>query len=69
MNYYSKFHGYAYDGIWVIAMAIDTIIKQNGGHYNLSEFRGEKINLALNETNFTGVTVRHETNDFNDEDN
>jgi ABC-type branched-subunit amino acid transport system substrate-binding protein len=54
---YSKFHGYAYDGIWVIAKAIDTIIKQNGGDYTMDDFRSERIQSALNETNFVGVTV------------
>ncbi|KAI0215382.1 Gamma-aminobutyric acid type B receptor subunit 2 [Lamellibrachia satsuma] len=55
---YSKFHGYAYDGIWVIAKAIDTVIRENGGQYNLRDFRGESIQRALNDTDFEGVTGR-----------
>ena len=54
---YSKFHGYAYDGVWVIARAIDQIIQTNGGSYSLNDFRGERLHAALNETNFQGVTV------------
>ena len=54
---YSKFHGYAYDGIWVIAKAIDSVIRENGGQYNFRDFRGEGIQRALNDTDFEGVTV------------
>ena len=54
---YSKFHGYAYDGIWVIAKALDTILKQSNGVFNLTNFRSEKIQEILNDTNFRGVTV------------
>ncbi|KAK2193416.1 hypothetical protein NP493_13g08014 [Ridgeia piscesae] len=55
---YSKFHGYAYDGIWVIAKAIDSVIRENGGQYNFRDFRGEGIQRALNDTDFEGVTGR-----------
>ena len=54
---YSKFHGYAYDGIWVIAKALDTVLKQSDGVFNVEKFRSEKIQSILNETNFRGVTV------------
>lgn len=54
---YSKFHGYAYDGVWVVARALHQIIEQNGGNYSLSDFQGERLHAALNDTNFLGVTV------------
>ena len=56
-NAYSKYHGYAYDGIWVIAQAIDSLIRQNDGVFSEDDFRSERIDGALNETNFIGVTV------------
>ena len=57
---YSRFHGYAYDGVWVIARALDAIIKQNGGWYSLSDFRNERLYNMLNDTDFRGVTVRND---------
>ena len=54
---YSKFHGYAYDGIWVIAKALDMVLRQSDGVFELDNFRSEKIQAILNETNFRGVTV------------
>jgi gamma-aminobutyric acid type B receptor len=61
---YSKFNGYAFDGVWVIAKAVDKIIKKAQGKGNASSvhidgamFRGDKISAALNDTNFRGVTV------------
>ena len=57
-DFYSKYHGYAYDGVWVIAKAIDNIIRQNGGHINNTHFRSDAMKTALNNTNFLGVTVR-----------
>lgn len=56
-EHYSRFHGYAYDGVWVIARALDTIINLNGGVYSHSDFRNEKMHAILNDTNFVGVTV------------
>jgi gamma-aminobutyric acid type B receptor len=55
---YSKYHGYAYDGIWVIAKALDIIIRQRNGHLSLeNDLRTITIHQALNETDFRGVTV------------
>ena len=60
---FSKYHAYAFDGVWVIAKVIDHILKQ---HRNSSSnkhllheglFRGDQISTALNDTNFRGVTV------------
>ncbi|XP_064634333.1 gamma-aminobutyric acid type B receptor subunit 2-like [Lineus longissimus] len=54
---YSKYHGYAYDGIWVIAKALDTIIRQQDGNSTLEDdLRTVIIHQALNETDFRGVT-------------
>ena len=53
----SKYHGYAYDAIWVIAKALDTMLSHNGGQFDVSLFRGEKFQSVLNETSFIGVTV------------
>ncbi len=54
---YSKFHGYAYDGIWVIAKAVDTVLKLSNGRFTLQDFRSSRIQAILNDTNFQGVTV------------
>jgi hypothetical protein len=54
---YSKFHGFAYDGIWVIARAVDSLIRKNNGEFNLEDFRTERLRATLNETDFIGVTV------------
>ncbi|GBM44784.1 Gamma-aminobutyric acid type B receptor subunit 2 [Araneus ventricosus] len=60
---YSRFHGYAYDGIWAIALAIQSVaqkLKTKGK--NLKEFQyrdpfwGQLFRGAFNETSFTGVT-------------
>ncbi|KAK3594105.1 hypothetical protein CHS0354_040872 [Potamilus streckersoni] len=59
---YSKYHGYAFDGIWVIAHAVDTILKRmqvrRRKDVNSSIFRGDQMLSALNITNFIGVTGR-----------
>ncbi len=54
---YSKYHGYAYDGIWVIALALDNVVQQSRGRFDLRDFRSDKIQGILNDTNFKGVTV------------
>ena len=56
---YSKYHGYAFDGVWTIAKAMDTLLKGKDPH-SLSDdiFRGQNVSSALNETDFRGVTVR-----------
>ena len=59
---YSKFHGYAFDGVWVIAKAVHDIVRQhnmtNGTSYLPSSlFRGQHIASTLNRTNFRGVSV------------
>ncbi|XP_053385078.1 gamma-aminobutyric acid type B receptor subunit 2-like isoform X2 [Mercenaria mercenaria] len=60
---YSKYNGYAFDGVWVIAKAVDKIIKKAQAKQNNTDiridgdmFRGDKISAALNDTNFRGVT-------------
>ncbi|KAL3841947.1 hypothetical protein ACJMK2_020024 [Sinanodonta woodiana] len=59
---YSKYQGYAFDGIWVIAHAVDTILKRmrvrRRKDVNSSIFRGDNMLSALNITNFIGVTGR-----------
>ena len=60
---FSKYHAYAFDGVWVIAKVVEHILKQQADkstdglalHEDL--FRGDRISLALNGTNFRGVTV------------
>ena len=54
---YSKYHGYAYDGIWVIAKAIDNVLHQTRGRFNMDDFRSPSFQAALNDTSFRGVTV------------
>ena len=63
---YSRFHGYAYDGIWTIAMAIQAVDKKlrmrnsartiEDFHYR-DPFWSQLFREALNETSFDGVTV------------
>ncbi|MBN3289695.1 GABR2 protein, partial [Polypterus senegalus] len=61
----SKFHGFAYDGIWVIAKTLTRvmeILKQRGGHRKIQDFNYTNKELGrimldvMNETNFLGVT-------------
>ncbi|KAJ7395091.1 hypothetical protein BTVI_158613 [Pitangus sulphuratus] len=61
----SKFHGYAYDGIWVIAKTLQRAMKylnattkhQKIEDFNYTNHKLGKIFLdAMNETNFFGVT-------------
>lgn len=62
----SKFHGFAYDGIWVIARTFTRVMellrvkqRQNKYHNFTVEDRevGKLVLDVMNETNFFGVTV------------
>ncbi|XP_030763636.1 gamma-aminobutyric acid type B receptor subunit 2 isoform X2 [Sitophilus oryzae] len=62
---YSRFHGYTYDGIWAVALAIQSVahkIKYFRRNQTVNDFRyrdpfWEKLFLeALNNTSFEGVT-------------
>ncbi|KAJ7420660.1 gamma-aminobutyric acid type B receptor subunit 2-like protein [Willisornis vidua] len=62
----SKFHGYAYDGIWVIAKTLQRAMKHlnaTNKHQKIEDFNYTNQKLgkifldAMNETNFFGVTV------------
>lgn len=55
---YSKFHGYAYDAVWTIALAVDSVVADRRGRYDAADFRGgHRLHAALNRTDFLGVTV------------
>jgi len=56
---YSKFHGYAYDAVWAIALAVDSVVAERRGRYDAADFRGAGclLHAALNQTDFVGVTV------------
>lgn len=66
---YSRFHGYAYDGIWTLALAVHNVINKlraqetPGSSTKVTDFQyrnntwGRLFREALNETDFTGVTV------------
>lgn len=63
---FSKFHGYAYDGVWTIALLLDRInrrLKEEGRNLTVanfqykSDFWGRVFLNALNQTRFHGVTV------------
>lgn len=60
---YSKFHGYAYDAVWTIALAVDAVLRRRNGRYDAGDFRGDgrRLHAALNRTDFLGVTVRPPT--------
>ncbi|XP_059157724.1 gamma-aminobutyric acid type B receptor subunit 2-like [Physella acuta] len=53
---YSKYHGYAYDGVWVIAKALDRLLEDTPLSADL--FRGHAVGRVLNDTGFMGVTGR-----------
>ncbi|XP_077997579.1 gamma-aminobutyric acid type B receptor subunit 2-like [Glandiceps talaboti] len=60
---YHLLHGYAYDGVWVIATVLDRILHKLGNTSSLTAFQydndHEVFDLfmeAMNETAFTGVT-------------
>lgn len=65
----SKFHGFAYDGIWVIAKTLTRVrellrIKQRQNIYHNFTVDdrevGKMVLDVMNETNFYGVTVSFE---------
>nr|XP_006824736.1 PREDICTED: gamma-aminobutyric acid type B receptor subunit 2-like [Saccoglossus kowalevskii] len=62
---YTVFHGYAYDGVWAIALALDAVIRQLGSNVTslvnytyANEDVFQMIMEAMNETDFVGVTGR-----------
>ena len=63
---YSKYHGYAYDGVWTIAYAIhlvDIKLRAQNSRVSFKDFKyrdpqwAQFFRQALKETSFTGVTV------------
>lgn len=63
---YSRFHGYSYDGIWAVALAIQHVsrrIRHYRRNQTVADFKyrdplWEKLFLeALKNTSFEGVTV------------
>lgn len=66
----SKFHGFAYDGIWVIAKTLTRVmellrVKQRQNTFNNFTVDdrevGKMVLDVMNETNFFGVTVSYAT--------
>jgi len=62
-NIYSRFHGYAYDGIWAIARAIEAVEEESKAFnetlvdFQYKDAKWEKRFIrALNRTSFEGVT-------------
>ncbi|XP_028968581.1 gamma-aminobutyric acid type B receptor subunit 2-like [Galendromus occidentalis] len=65
---YSRFHGYAYDGIWTLALAVHNVINKLRAQETPKSFTkvtdfqyrnstwGKLFREALNETDFIGVT-------------
>lgn len=62
---YSKYHGYAYDGVWTIAYAIHLVhtkLRAQNSDLTFKDFKykdpfwAQFFRQALNETSFTGVT-------------
>jgi hypothetical protein len=54
---FSKFHGYAYDAVWAVALAVDHVIRLQDGRYDAANFHDQRFHAALNKTDFIGVTV------------
>lgn len=70
---YSRFHGYTYDGIWTVALAVKHVarrIRHFHRNQTISDFRyrdvlWEKLFLdALRNTSFDGVTVSRPGSQF-----
>jgi gamma-aminobutyric acid type B receptor len=59
-NEYSRFHGYTYDGIWAVALAIQYVSQKKDQFLQNFQYRAkewESIFLeALTNTSFEGVT-------------
>ncbi|GAB6025070.1 Metabotropic GABA-B receptor subtype 2, isoform C [Chamberlinius hualienensis] len=68
---YSRFHGYAYDGMWTVALAIRAVNNMLGSDSSLTDFKyrdpkwGRLFLQALANTSFEGVTgpVKFNNND------
>ena len=66
---YSRFHGYTYDGIWAVALAIQRVAlrihhfrNETVGDFRYRDPLWEDLFLeALRNTSFEGVTVSHST--------
>lgn len=62
-NEYSIFHGYTYDGIWAVAMAIQHVSEKRPAFVQNFRYRvkdWENIFVeALQNTSFEGVTVSY----------
>ena len=61
---YSEYHGFAYDGIWVIARALERLLSDDDDDNGTQSYstiehrlRGIRVGKALNETSIRGVTV------------
>ncbi|XP_006811791.1 gamma-aminobutyric acid type B receptor subunit 2-like [Saccoglossus kowalevskii] len=61
-NNSTPFHGYAYDGVWVIALALDKLLRRTDNISSLSNYTYDNKEVfkqlfdAMNETDFFGVT-------------
>jgi gamma-aminobutyric acid type B receptor len=58
-NEYSRFHGYTYDGIWAVALAIQYVLENGHALQNFQYHTKEWENAfleALGNTSFEGVT-------------
>ncbi|XP_013415617.1 gamma-aminobutyric acid type B receptor subunit 2 [Lingula anatina] len=58
---YARFHGYAYDGVWAIALAVQKLLRVYKGSLplpkdNPTPFMSELFELMMNTTSFKGVT-------------
>ncbi|XP_041367039.1 gamma-aminobutyric acid type B receptor subunit 2-like [Gigantopelta aegis] len=58
---YSKYHGYAYDGVWVVAKAIHSLLDRQS-LFTENTFRSGVMGKVLNDTSFIGVTGRVQFN-------
>jgi len=59
-NEYSRFHGYTYDGIWAVALAIQYVSQKNHEFLEKFQYRTKEWETlfleALSNTSFEGVT-------------
>ncbi|KAK3737490.1 hypothetical protein RRG08_028639 [Elysia crispata] len=54
-NEFSKYHGYAYDDVWVVAKALDCLL--DDVTVSPADFRGPLVGKVLNKTTFLGDTI------------
>jgi len=56
-QYYSRFHGYAYDGVWLMALALNKTLKADN-QLHWQQIHSHEFVNTIATVDFYGVTVR-----------